>query len=168
MSLDLHGICVFKISVTYEELALFLTPPITLIQYVFTLLPLNSPVCQSVCQSAYHFLSFSISFAYYLALHISGQESSKETIQQIVRALNIVLLRLAAEAPPGLVMGSLVQVLYLCIPSNEVEHTVSSHREDLPRKYLSSSPLLSLMPSKFHNLSVLLCVTISTYSSCHV
>jgi hypothetical protein len=52
-----------------------------------------------------------------------SQESSKETIQQIVRALNIVLLRLAAEAPSGLVLGSLVQVLYLCIPAGEVEHS---------------------------------------------
>jgi hypothetical protein len=52
-----------------------------------------------------------------------SQESSKETVQQIVRALNIVLLRLAAEAPSGTVIGSLVQVLFLCIPSEEVEHT---------------------------------------------
>ena len=52
-----------------------------------------------------------------------SQESSKETIQQIVRALNIVLLRLAAEAPSGMVLGSLVQVLYLCIPSDEVDQS---------------------------------------------
>lgn len=52
-----------------------------------------------------------------------SQESSKETVQQIVRALNIVLLRLAAEAPSGTVIGSLVQVLFLCIPGEEVEHT---------------------------------------------
>ena len=52
-----------------------------------------------------------------------SMESSKETIQQIVRALNIVLLRLAAEAPSGLVLGSLIQVLYLCIPVQEVEHS---------------------------------------------
>lgn len=52
-----------------------------------------------------------------------SMESSKETIQQIVRALNIVLLRLAAEAPSGLVLGSLIQVLYLCIPVQEVEQS---------------------------------------------
>ena len=60
---------------------------------------------------------------FFSSFHV-GQESSKETVQQIVRALNIVLLRLAAEAPSGYVMGSLIQVLFLCIPSNEVDHTV--------------------------------------------
>jgi hypothetical protein len=51
-------------------------------------------------------------------------ESSKETIQQILRALNIVLLKLAAEAPAGLVMGALIEVIYLCIPESEVDHSV--------------------------------------------
>jgi hypothetical protein len=51
---------------------------------------------------------------------------------QIVRALNIVLLKLAAEAPSGMVLGALMQVMFLCIPSSEVDHTNSCSPLALP------------------------------------
>lgn len=78
-------------------------------------------------------LQYSSFLCYYTPSYIlisnffPGQESSKETIQQIVKALNIVLLKLAAEAPSGLVLGALIQALFLCIPGNEVDHVSVSN-----------------------------------------
>ena len=51
----------------------------------------------------------------------ASQESSKETAQQVVRALNIVLLKLASEAPTGRVVCALVHVLLLCVPASEID-----------------------------------------------
>ena len=45
-----------------------------------------------------------------------------ETTQQIVRALNMIILKLSAEANTSMVLHILLQIIFLCIPIWEVTH----------------------------------------------
>ena len=124
-----RSICVFTYASIKEQVCL------TIYQYMCLFINLPPHLSIYLCISPFIYVSIHsfrplipspVPFPvtnFFSSFHV-GQESSKETVQQIVRALNIVLLRLAAEAPSGYVMGSLIQVLFLCIPSNEVDHTV--------------------------------------------
>lgn len=53
---------------------------------------------------------------------VSDSPESMETAQQIVRALNMIILKLSSEANTSTVLHVLLQVIFLCIPTNEVTH----------------------------------------------
>lgn len=55
---------------------------------------------------------------------INGNGSNSEvaeTAQQIVRAFNMVVLRLGVDGPVGAVLAALIRVMFCCIPANELQ-----------------------------------------------
>lgn len=53
---------------------------------------------------------------------VAELSESMETAQQIVRAFNMIILKLSSEANTSTVLHVLLQIIFLCIPTNEVAH----------------------------------------------
>jgi hypothetical protein len=59
------------------------------------------------------------------------QEDAIKAIQEISRALNMIVIKLASEAKTGIVLASLIEVLYLCIATPEcASNLLSTFVED--------------------------------------
>lgn len=63
----------------------------------------------------------------------SSSNEVAETAQQIVRAFNMVVLRLGVDGPVGAVLAALIRVMFCCIPANELQS----------KQYPEHRPLLS-------------------------
>jgi hypothetical protein len=63
----------------------------------------------------------------------SSNNEVAETAQQIVRAFNMVVLRLGVDGPVGAVLAALIRVMFCCIPANELQS----------KQYPDHRPLLS-------------------------
>lgn len=67
-----------------------------------------------------------------------------ETAQQIVRAFNMVVLRLGVDGPVGAVLAALIRVMFCCIPANELQPQ-TKHPDHRPLSSSSTKPTSRLI-----------------------
>jgi hypothetical protein len=61
----------------------------------------------------------------------TSDPDSLQTAQQVVTAINMVVVKLAAEAPTSAVLSVLLRVMFQCIPTSEVSLHVAKHRRQV-------------------------------------
>jgi len=74
-----------------------------------------------------------------------------ETAQQIVRAFNMVVLRLGVDGPVGAVLAALIRVMFCCIPANELQTKYPDHRPLLSSSTKPTSRLIIQVLSEQSN-----------------
>lgn len=73
----------------------------------------------------------------------SSSNEVAETAQQIVRAFNMVVLRLGVDGPVGAVLAALIRVMFCCIPANELQS--KQHPDHRPLLSSSTKPTSRLI-----------------------